>query len=136
MADKLSQSMSARFPGLLTAGTFCPPFRDLTIEEERRMLQDVNATKPDIVWVGLGLLKQETWIAKYKDRLDVSWLIGVGTARWAPPWIRRIGIEWLYRLFFEPRMLVRNHRNAKFLFSAVFYETRHRIRGKQETAAK
>lgn len=136
VADTLSSNLSARFPELITAGTFCPPFRDLTIEEERKMLKDINAAKPDVVWVGLGLLKQESWIAKYKDRLDAPWLIGVGaafdyhagTARWAPPWIRKIGLEWLYRLFYEPRMMVRNYRSAKFMFSAACYEFLHRFR--------
>ena len=135
VAETLSSKLSARFPGLITAGTYCPPFRDLTIEEERNMLRDINAAKPDVVWVGLGLLKQESWIAKYKNKLDAPWLIGVGaafdyhvgTARWAPQWIRKIGLEWLYRLFFEPRMLVRNYRSAKFLISATIYEFLNRF---------
>ena len=105
------------------------------------MLREINAAKPDIIWVGLGLLKQESWIAKYKDRLDAPWLIGVGaafdyhagTARWAPPWIRRIGMEWLYRVFFEPRMLVRNYRSAKFMFGAGCYEILHRFRRDSNT---
>lgn len=99
------------------------------------MLEAINAAKPDIVWVGLGLLKQESWIAKYKDQIDAPWLIGVGaafdyhagTARWAPAWIRRIGLEWLYRLWFEPRMLVRNLRSARFMFNAGFYELANRL---------
>ena len=136
VADQLSMTLSTRFPGLITAGTYCPPFRDLTIEEERTMLREINAAKPDIVWVGLGLLKQEAWIAKYKKKLDVPWLIGVGaafdyhvgTARWAPAWIRRIGLEWLYRLFFEPRMLIRNYRSAIFMISAAYHEALQRSR--------
>ena len=101
------------------------------------MIDAINAAEPDIVWIGLGLLKQERWIEKYKSRIKAPWLIGVGaafdyhagTARWAPPWIRSIGLEWLYRLCFEPRMFVRNYRSAKFMFNAAFYEFRQRFTG-------
>jgi len=135
VADTLSSKLANKYPGLQVAGTYCPPFRDLTVDEERAMLEAINAAKPDIVWVGLGLLKQESWIAKYKDRIDAPWLIGVGaafdyhagTARWAPAWIRKIGLEWLYRLWFEPRMLVRNLRSARFMFNAGFYELANRL---------
>jgi exopolysaccharide biosynthesis WecB/TagA/CpsF family protein len=135
VADTLCNKLSEKHPGFQAAGTYCPPFRDLTIEEERQMLAAINAAKPDIVWVGLGLLKQEAWITKFADRIDAPWLIGVGaafdyhagTARWAPAWIRNIGLEWLYRLWFEPRMLVRNYRSAKFMLNASLYEFTKRL---------
>jgi len=135
VADVLGDNLSNKYSGLEIAGTYCPPFRDLTIDEEKEMLAAINESRPDIVWVGLGLLKQESWIEKYMDRIDAPWLIGVGaafdyhagTARWAPAWIRKIGLEWLYRLFFEPRMLVRNYRSAKFMFNAAFFEFAKRI---------
>lgn len=126
VADLLSERLSRRFPGMTTVGTFCPPFREMTHEEAAEMIHMINNSKPDILWVGLGLLKQESWIARYIDQLEVPWLVGVGaafdyhagTARWAPKWIRRIGMEWLYRLFFEPRMFWRNVRSFIFLCEA------------------
>jgi N-acetylglucosaminyldiphosphoundecaprenol N-acetyl-beta-D-mannosaminyltransferase len=135
VADTLAENLSQEYPGLQIAGTYCPPFRDLTIDEEKAMLAAINESRPDIVWVGLGLLKQESWIEKYLDRIDAPWLIGVGaafdyhagTARWAPAWIRNIGLEWLYRLFFEPRMLARNYRSAKFMFNAAIFELAKRL---------
>ena len=130
----MSRKLKEQYPGMVIAGTYCPPFRDLTIAEEREMIERINAAKPDVLWVGLGLLKQEAWISRYKDKLDVPWLAGVGaafdyhagTARWAPAWIRNIGLEWLYRLFFEPRMLVRNVRSFQFMFKGMFYERSRR----------
>jgi exopolysaccharide biosynthesis WecB/TagA/CpsF family protein len=141
VADMLCDKLSNKYPGFQVAGAFCPPFRDLTIEEEEEMLAAINAAKPDIVWVGLGLLKQEAWITKFADKIDSPWLIGVGaafdyhagTARWAPAWIGKIGLEWLYRLWFEPRMLARNYRSAKFMLNAAVYELTERMTRPRKT---
>lgn len=127
VAQKLEQELGQRFPGMVTAGTYCPPFREMTEDEVSVMIRKINESKPDLVWVGLGLLKQEAWIRHYIDQINVPWLIGVGaafdyhagTARWAPAWIRRIGFEWLYRLCFEPRMFKRNVRSFIFLAEAL-----------------
>jgi len=134
VADAMSQNLKKRFPGMIVAGTYSPPFRDLTIAEERAMIEQINAAKPDILWVGLGLLKQEAWISRYRDKLDVPWLVGVGaafdyhagTANWAPRWVQKIGLEWLYRLFNEPRMLKRNAYSFAFMFRAIWHESTHR----------
>jgi len=127
VADLLSEKLKQRFPGMITAGTFCPPFREMTADEEAGLIQQINDARPDILWVGLGLLKQEAWIRRYIDKLDVPWMVGVGaafdfhagTARWAPSCVRNLGLEWLYRLCFEPRMLKRNIWSFIFLFEAV-----------------
>jgi N-acetylglucosaminyldiphosphoundecaprenol N-acetyl-beta-D-mannosaminyltransferase len=110
LALLLSHRLTARFPGLITAGIFCPPFRGLGNEEERRMIETINTAEPDILWVGLGVVRQELWIARYRGRLTVPWLVGVGgafdyhagTTPWAPKWVRRAGMEWMYRLCKEP----------------------------------
>jgi N-acetylglucosaminyldiphosphoundecaprenol N-acetyl-beta-D-mannosaminyltransferase len=127
VAEMLATRLKARFPELEIAGTFCPPFRVMTLEEEEEMIREINESNADVIWVGLGLLKQERWIETYRDRLNVPWLVGVGaafdyhagTARWAPAWIRGIGFEWLYRLYFEPRMLIRNIYSFIFLLEAM-----------------
>lgn len=139
VAEAMCESLRAKYPKMITAGVCSPPFRDLTISEERDMIEMINASDADLLWVGLGLLKQEAWIARYKDRLNVPWLIGVGaafdyhagTAKWAPPWVQKIGLEWLYRLFNEPRMLKRNYYSFVFMIDAVFYELRHRLSGSE-----
>ena len=127
VADLLSGKLKQQFPNMTVAGTFCPPFREMTADEEAELIEKINDAQPDILWVGLGLLKQERWIQKYIGRINVPWMIGVGaafdyhagTARWAPTWIRNIGMEWLYRLYFEPRMLKRNYFSFIFLLEAV-----------------
>lgn len=127
VADILSEKLQQQFPDMISAGTFCPPFREMTPEEENDFIRFINDARPDILWVGLGLLKQEAWIRRFIDKIDVPWMIGVGaafdyhagTARWAPVWIRNIGMEWLYRLYHEPRMLKRNFWSFIFLFEAA-----------------
>lgn len=124
VADQLAERLVARFPGLQVAGTYCPPFRTLTGDEEHAMLDTLNAAEADIVWVGLGAPKQEIWMARYRSRLDAPALIGVGaafdfhsgSAKWAPAVVRKVGLEWAYRLVHEPRrMWPRNVYNTIFL---------------------
>ena len=93
-----------------------PPFRQLTPEEDQKIIDLINEAKPDIIWVGLGLLKQERWIVEHLDKIKVSWMVGVGAAfdfhagtiKRAPRIFQSAGLEWMYRLAFEPRMLKRN----------------------------
>ena len=90
------------------------------------MLGLINKTKPDIVWVGLSTPKQESFMARYTDKLDTTLLFGVGAAfdfhagkvRQAPRWMQRSGLEWFFRLCAEPRRLWRRYlrNNPLFLF--------------------
>jgi len=114
--EVLSEKLTESNPGLITAGMHSPPFRPLTLLEDETIINRINRVNPDILWVGLGLLKQEQWIAEHLARLKVPWMIGVGaafdfhagTVQRAPKFFRNIGLEWLYRMIFEPRMLIRN----------------------------
>jgi N-acetylglucosaminyldiphosphoundecaprenol N-acetyl-beta-D-mannosaminyltransferase len=134
VAALLTKRLTDQFPGMCTAGIFCPPFREMSPVEEDEMIKAINIAKPDILWVGLGLLKQECWIAKYFNCLEVPWMVGVGasfdflagTARRAPKPFRNIGMEWLYRLCFEPRMLKRNIRSLEFMVTAFSYELKQK----------
>ena len=115
--ERLAARLQERFPGLAIAGTWSPPFRELTAAEERSMLDRIAAAQPDIVWVGLSTPKQERWMARYVGRLPVPVLIGVGAAfdlhaglkKQAPRWMQRSGLEWLFRLSTEPRRLWRRY---------------------------
>ena len=115
VADLLATRLKERYPGLIVCGTYCPPFGEISPEEDERIVQIINDAKPDIVWVGLGVPKQEKWIAAHQDRLQVPWLIGVGasfdyhagTVSWAPALIRAMGMEWLFRLIVEPKVRAR-----------------------------
>ncbi|MHA2043546.1 MAG: WecB/TagA/CpsF family glycosyltransferase [Planctomycetota bacterium] len=134
-AGILAMRMEEKFPGFISAGTYRPPFRKLTGEEEDKMIDLINDSNADIVWIGLGLLKQERWIKKYKDRIDAIWFCGVGAAfdfhtgkvKRAPLIYQKIGLEWLYRLIFEPRMFIRNVRSFAFVFSAIFDGLKYRL---------
>ncbi len=115
--DRLSDRLQRRFPGLIVAGTYSPPFRTPTEEEDEEIVRRINDAKPDIVWVGLSTPKQEHWMAQHVDRLAASVLIGVGAAfdfhagvkRQAPRWMQQSGLEWLFRLGSEPRRLWRRY---------------------------
>ena len=105
------------FPGVYVVGTYAPPFRSLTPEEDEMVGKLINDSGADIVWVGLGTPKQEFWMAKHRDRLHAPVMIGVGAAfdlhagvkHRAPKFIQRSGLEWLYRLTTEPRRLWRRY---------------------------
>ncbi len=64
----------------MVCGGVTPPFGELSPEEDRRVVDLIDAAQPDIVWVGLGLLKQERWIAEHLGRVRAPWMIGVGAA--------------------------------------------------------
>jgi len=127
IAEILVENLKKRYPNMQIAGIFCPPFRELSPDEERDMIQYIKNANADIIWVGLGLLKQERWIANYQDKIDVPWAVGVGaafdfyagTVKRAPEFYQKIGMEWLYRLLREPRMLKRNVNSFAFMFKAM-----------------
>ena len=115
--ERLAERLGARFPGLIVAGGYSPPFRELTEEEDRALVERIDAARPDIVWVGLSTPKQERWMAAHRDRLRATVLIGVGAAfdfhagmkPQAPRWMQRSGLEWLFRLSSEPGRLWRRY---------------------------
>jgi N-acetylglucosaminyldiphosphoundecaprenol N-acetyl-beta-D-mannosaminyltransferase len=114
--ELLRKQFVQEFPDIIIAGQYSPPFRPLTAVEDEAVIRKISSSKPDILWVGLGLLKQEQWISDHFNKIKVPWMIGVGAAfdfhagtiKRAPTFLRKLGLEWLYRLTFEPRMLVRN----------------------------
>lgn len=113
VAQALKNALQKRFPGLQVVGTYTPPFRSLTQDEEADLFADVRNARPDILWVGLSTPKQECFMAEYVDRLGVPLLIGVGAAfdfhtgriTEAPEWTKRAGLQWLHRLLQDPRRL-------------------------------
>jgi N-acetylglucosaminyldiphosphoundecaprenol N-acetyl-beta-D-mannosaminyltransferase len=114
VADRLKQTLIRSYPGLQVVGTLTPPFRPLSPEEDDAVIAQINAAKPDIVWVGLSTPKQEFWMAAHVGRLDAPVLIGVGAAfdagiKRAPRWMRRSRLAWLFRLLQEPRRLWRRY---------------------------
>lgn len=127
VAETLARTLQARFPGLRVAGVYCPPFRELSPAEEAAMLERINESGAHVVWVGLGSPKQDLWLARYRGRLHPPLLIGVGAAfdfftgrqQQAPRWMQASGLEWMYRLWKEPRRLWRRYLiyNPKFIMA-------------------
>jgi N-acetylglucosaminyldiphosphoundecaprenol N-acetyl-beta-D-mannosaminyltransferase len=115
--DALTTRLLGRYPSLIVAGTYAPPFRQLDQVEDELIVERIRQASPDIVWVGLSTPKQERWMADHLKRLGVPVLIGVGAAfdfhsgfkRQAPRWMQRNGLEWLFRLLSEPRRLYRRY---------------------------
>jgi N-acetylglucosaminyldiphosphoundecaprenol N-acetyl-beta-D-mannosaminyltransferase len=109
----LEGRLGERFPGLLIAGGFSPPFRELSEQEREGVIADIDASGAAVVWVGIGQPKQERWMAQMRPRLAAPLLVGVGAAfdfhaglvSQAPGWMQRNGLEWVYRLSREPRRL-------------------------------
>jgi|SRR5580658_323841 N-acetylglucosaminyldiphosphoundecaprenol N-acetyl-beta-D-mannosaminyltransferase len=126
VAEELARRMRARFPGLEIAGTYVPPFRPTTAEEDQEIIGIINDARPDFVWVGLSTPKQEHWMARFRPKLEAAILLGVGAAfdfhsgnkPQAPRFIRRSGLEWLFRLGTEPRRLWPRYRRVipQFLY--------------------
>jgi len=129
VAGLLVQKLKARFPKLLVAGTFTPPFRSLTAAETLSLQAHIAAARPDILWVGLSTPKQEKFMAEFLPRLDVTLMVGVGAAfdfhsgrvRQAPRWMQRSGLEWFFRLCREPRRLAWRYlrNNPLFLWKCL-----------------
>ena len=122
--ERLVEVAKNRFPGLPVAYAYAPPFRPLSLEEDRKIVDDINASGARILFVGLGSPKQERWMGAHCGRVRAV-MLGVGAAfdfltgqkPQAPRWMQQGGLEWLFRLLTEPRRLWRRYLfgNSKFL---------------------
>jgi N-acetylglucosaminyldiphosphoundecaprenol N-acetyl-beta-D-mannosaminyltransferase len=115
-------------PGIRIVGGYSPPFRELEESERTAIAADINRSGADVVWVGIGVPKQEKWMARMRHRLEAPVLVGVGaafdfhagTVRQAPAWLQRMGMEWAFRLAMEPRRLWRRYAKYNPLFVLGF----------------
>jgi N-acetylglucosaminyldiphosphoundecaprenol N-acetyl-beta-D-mannosaminyltransferase len=136
VAKRLAESMKLRFPNIDVAGVLEPPFAPLDQLSTPAVAQEINASRPDVVWVGMSSPKQDRWMARMRPLLDAPVLIAVGaafdfhtgTVRQAPLWMQRSGLEWLFRLAIEPRRLWRRYLidNPWFLWELALQKTRLR----------
>ena len=114
--EKLKRNLERDYPGIVIKGMFSPPFREISPREDEEYVKMINAAGADFVWVGLGAPKQEKWMKAHEGRIN-GVMMGVGagfdfhagTIRRAPVWIQKIGFEWLYRMFQDPRRLIRRY---------------------------
>ncbi len=123
--DALKAALFEKYPGLDVRGMYSPPFRELTPEEDQADIDMINASGADIVWIGLGAPKQEKWMKAHEGKIN-GVMMGVGAGfnfhagniKRAPVWIQKIGFEWLYRLFQDPKRLFKRYfvTNVKFFW--------------------
>lgn len=130
--ERLYAALIDAYPGIQIAGMYSPPFRPMTEDEDKAIVERINETKPDFVWVGLGAPKQEKWMAAHQGRVN-GLMVGVGAGfdyyagniERAPDWMQKRNLEWVYRLIQDPKRLFGRywHTNTKFIWNAM-------IRGK------
>ena len=122
---KLRDNLEKIYPGINIKGMYSPPFRALSPEEDEADVKRINESGADIVWIGLGAPKQEKWMSAHEDKIKAV-MMGVGagfdfhagTAKRAPLWVQKIGLEWLFRLFTDPKRLFKRYlgTNIKFIW--------------------
>ncbi len=114
---QLALNLRQRYPGVKIVGGHSPPHRPLSDSERESVITEINGSRPDVVWVGIGVPKQEKWMAEMRPHLDAPVLVGVGAAfdfhaglvPQAPGWMQELGLEWAFRLAQEPRRLWRRY---------------------------
>ena len=137
VADKLANKLLERFPGIEIVGTYCPPFRPLTEEEDQEVIRQIDESRADIVWVGLSTPKQERWMDQHVGRISAPVLAGVGAAfdfnaglkKQAPKWMQVSGLEWFFRMVTEPKRLAKRYLKNNPLF--VYELLRASLRSKK-----
>jgi exopolysaccharide biosynthesis WecB/TagA/CpsF family protein len=123
VVEKMCANMARRIPGFRLAGSESPPFRPLTAEEDAETVRRINDSGAGIVFIGLGAPKQDHFAFDHRDRIQaVQVCVGAafdfhaGNKTEAPLWMQRSGLEWLYRLWQEPRRLWKRYLVTNTLF--------------------
>jgi N-acetylglucosaminyldiphosphoundecaprenol N-acetyl-beta-D-mannosaminyltransferase len=131
--DLMKKNIEAQYPNLVMCGYKSPPYGNWSDAENATFIAEINAAKPDILWVGMTAPKQELWTHQHRDKLTVS-IIGnigavfdfcAGTYERAPEWAQKAGVEWLVRLWREPKRMWRRNFISPVIF--VVAAIRHRI---------
>lgn len=126
--------LCANYPENRIAGSHAPPFRALSDDEDAKVVEMINQSNADVLWIGLGCPKQECWMVEHRERLNVPVMLGVGQAfellagvkPRAPHWMQNTGLEWLYRFIKEPRRLWKRYFINNNLF--LYYLIREQIK--------
>jgi len=128
--DKIIIRARFDYPQLKICGSYSPPFRNLSSDEESKIIRRINESKPDLVFVALGCPKQENWMAAHQQTVKGCMLglghafnVYAGVSKRSPMWMRRMSLEWAYRLFQEPRRLWKRYfyTNTFFLWLTFKY---------------
>ena len=127
--DQLVTTVNQEFPQLRIAGAYSPPFRAITPEEDEWIVDMINNSHPDFVFIALGCPKQEKWMYEHVGKINACMLgvgqafeIYAGTNSRAPLWMRESGLEWFYRLCREPKRLWKRYLTTNSYFIFVFIQ--------------
>ena len=124
VADELKKAVGQKFNNYQVAGTFCPPFREMSDAEFQALGNQINRSGANIVWIGLSTPKQERFARRLSQWINVNFIVTVGAAfdfhtervSQAPGWMQKVSLEWLFRLMSEPKRLYRRYLEIVPLF--------------------
>ncbi len=119
----LESKLKEKYKDIQIVGMYSPPFRQLSIEEDREIVANIKSANPDIIWVGLGAPKQENWMYEHQNQMP-GVMIGVGAGfdyhagniKRAPKWMQKLALEWFYRLFQDPKRLFKRYMKTNYKF--------------------
>lgn len=134
----LRKKIEEKYPYLEIAGMYSPPFRKLTEEEDKDVIQMINESRADFVWVALGAPKQEIWMAEHKGKINAI-MLGVGaafdfesgTVKRAPKWMQELCLEWFYRIMQDPKRLIARYVDTNLSFLWNVYKESRQIKKKK-----
>ncbi|MGA9041495.1 MAG: WecB/TagA/CpsF family glycosyltransferase [Terriglobales bacterium] len=132
-AEKTAATLCARYPGLIVSGTCCPPLGFEHDQTQKDAIEaNIKSARPHLLFVAFGAPKQEYWIYEHARKLGVPVAMGVGgsfemvggVVTRAPVWVRKTGMEWLYRFLREPRRLWKRYLIGNLQFVSVVLRQR------------
>ncbi len=131
VADEAARRLKVTYPKLKIVGSYCPPMEaEFSSSSNANMIAFCNQTRPDILLIGMGIPKQERWIATNIGQLDIGVALcfggvidfAAGKIKRSPPWVVKIGMEWLWRLFMSPKQYWRRTLLRFPLFFPMFFK--------------
>ena len=134
---ELKTALRRRSPAIEIAGSWSPPHRELSPEEDREVAARIEESGAALVWCGISTPRQEKWVARIRPMVEAPVMISVGAAfdflagraSQAPSWMQRRGLEWAYRLSREPRRLGPRYLRSNPAFVAAVARQYARERG-------
>lgn len=134
VAAKAADNLRQKYPGINIVGTYSPEYGFEKDESKvRQIVEIVKETSPDILIVALGAPKQEKFMYKYRDELNVPLSLGLGASidfeagnvKRAPKWMSNAGLEWLYRIFQEPKRMAKRYLVDDMKIIGLVWKYRH-----------
>jgi N-acetylglucosaminyldiphosphoundecaprenol N-acetyl-beta-D-mannosaminyltransferase len=131
VGEEAARRLLERYPSLQIAGISAPNLGSMTEDEKNKLIGEIRDSRPHILFAAFGQPKGELWLAEHAEELGVPVTVQVGASidfvagrvRRSPRWMQRVGVEWVYRLWQEPRRLVRRYTsNALFALKMLAHD--------------